>query len=191
MRRALEVLLSVLIAWERRMKSIRKIVNMLHLVSVVAAMAFLVTLAVIITIHVMLRYVFNSGISWSEEIASKVLIPAFVFLGMAVGVEENLHININVLPRRMPALVDNSLAILKHLCTIFIGVVLVYYGIYLVKFQNQFGVVLPATQWPSSMQYIIMPAAGALIIFISILNILKMPRDVKYIDRIIGLSDEG
>ena len=105
--------------------------------------------------------------------------------------EENLHININVLPRRMPALVDNSLAILKHLCTIFIGVVLVYYGIYLVKFQNQFGVVLPATQWPSSMQYIIMPAAGALIIVISILNILKMPRDVKYIDRIIGLSDEG
>jgi TRAP-type C4-dicarboxylate transport system permease small subunit len=173
------------------MKSIRKIVNIIHLVSVVAAMAFLVTLVVIITVHVTLRYVFNSGISWSEEVASKILIPAFVFLGMAMGVEEDLHININVLPRKMPALVDNSLAILKYLCTIFIGVVLVYYGIYLVNFQNQFGVVLPATHWPSSLQYVILPAAGALIIFISILNILKMPRDEKYIDRIIGTEDEG
>jgi TRAP-type C4-dicarboxylate transport system permease small subunit len=173
------------------MKSLRKIINIVHLISVVVAMAFLVTLVVIITVHVMLRYVFNSGISWSEEVASKILIPAFVFLGMAMGVEEDLHININVLPRKMPALVDDSLAILKYLCTIFIGVVLVYYGIYLVNFQNQFGVVLPATQWPSSLQYVIMPAAGAIIIFISILNILKMPRDEKYIDRIIGSEDEG
>ena len=173
------------------MNSIRKIVNILHLVSVVVAMAFLVTLVVIITVHVTLRYVFNSGISWSEEVASKILIPAFVFLGMAMGVEEDLHININVLPRKMPTLVDNSLSILKYLCMIFIGVVLVYYGIYLVNFQNQFGVVLPATQWPSSLQYVILPAAGALIIFISILNILKMPRDEKYIDRIIGTEGEG
>ena len=173
------------------MNSIRKIVNILHLVSVVVAMAFLVTLVVIITVHVTLRYVFNSGISWSEEVASKILIPAFVFLGMAMGVEEDLHININVLPRKMPALVDNSLSVLKYLCMIFIGVVLVYYGIYLVNFQNQFGVVLPATQWPSSLQYVILPAAGALIIFISILNILKMPRDEKYIDRIIGTEGEG
>jgi TRAP-type C4-dicarboxylate transport system permease small subunit len=173
------------------MKNMRKIINTVHLITVVVAMAFLITLVVIITIHVMLRYVFNSGISWSEEVASKILIPAFVFLGMAMGVEEDLHININVLPRKMPALVDNSLAILKYLCTIFIGVVLVYYGIYLVNFQNQFGVVLPATEWPSSLQFIILPVAGGLIILISILNILKMPRDEKYIDRIIGREEEG
>jgi TRAP-type C4-dicarboxylate transport system permease small subunit len=173
------------------MKNMRKIINTVHLITVVVAMAFLITLVVIITIHVILRYVFNSGISWSEEVASKILIPAFVFLGMAMGVEEDLHININVLPRKMPALVDNSLAILKYLCTIFIGVVLVYYGIYLVNFQNQFGVVLPATEWPSSLQFIILPVAGGLIILISILNILKMPRDEKYIDRIIGREEEG
>jgi TRAP-type C4-dicarboxylate transport system permease small subunit len=173
------------------MKSIRKIINTVHLVSVVAAMAFLVTLVVVISVHVMLRYVFNSGISWSEEVASKILIPAFVFLGMAMGVEEDLHININVLPRKMPPLLDNSLSNLKYLCTIFIGVVLVYYGIYLVNFQNQFGVILPATQWPSSLQYIILPVAGGLIIFISVLNILRIPRDEKYIDRIIGSEEEG
>ena len=173
------------------MKSIRKIINIAHLVSVAAALVFLVTLVVIIFVHVILRYVFNSGISWSEEVASRILIPAFVFLGMAMGVEEDLHININILPRKMPPLLNNSLSNLKHLCTIFIGAVLVYYGIYLVSFQNQFGVVLPATQWPSSLQFIVLPAAGGLIIFISILNILRMPRDEKYIDRIIGIKDEG
>jgi TRAP-type C4-dicarboxylate transport system permease small subunit len=189
-RRAPEVLLRFLQRGEGTMKSIRKIINIAHLVSVVAAMAFLITLVVIIFVHVVLRYVFNSGISWSEEVASRILIPAFVFLGMAMGVEEDLHININILPRKMPSLLDNSLTNLKYLCTIFIGVVLVYYGVYLVNFQNQFGVVLPATQWPSSLQFIILPVAGGLIIFISILNILKIPRDEKYIDRIIGLKDE-
>ena len=173
------------------MKSMRKIINTVHLITVVVAVAFLITLVVIITVHVMLRYVFKSGINWSEEVASKILMPAFVFLGMAMGVEEGLHININVLPRKLPPLIDNMLTNLKHVCTILIGVVLVYYGIYLVKFQNQFGVVLPATEWPSSLQFIILPVAGGLIILISILNILKMPRDEKYIDRIIGREEEG
>lgn len=173
------------------MKGIRRALNIAHLVSVFAAMAFLVALVVIISIHVVLRYVFISGISWSAEVASKVLMPAFVFLGMAVGVEEELHININVLPRKLPPLVDTALGSLKYLCTIFIGGVLVYYGIYLVNFQNQFGVVLPATEWPSSLQYVILPAAGALIIFISLLFIFKIPKDEKYIDRIIGTKDEG
>lgn len=173
------------------MKSMRKIINAIHLVTVVAAMTFLITLVVIITVHVMLRYVFRSGINWSEEVASRILMPAFVFLGMAVGVEEGLHININVLPRKLPPLMNSMLTNLKYLCMILIGVVLVYYGIYLVNFQNQFGVVLPATEWPSSLQFIILPIAGGLIILISILNILKMPRDEKYINRIIGREEEG
>ncbi len=173
------------------MKGIRRALNIAHLVSVFAAMAFLVALVVIIFIHVFLRYVFISGISWSAEVASKVLIPAFVFLGMAVGVEEDLHININILPRKMPPLLDTSLNTLKYLCNIFIGGVLVYYGIYLVSFQNKFDVILPATEWPSSLQYIILPVAGALIIFISLLYIFKIPKDEKYIDRIIGTKDEG
>lgn len=173
------------------MKGIKRALNIAHLASVFAAMAFLLALVVIISVHVVLRYVFNSGISWSEEVASKVLIPAFVFLGMAVGVEEELHININVLPRRLPPLVDTTLACLKYLCYIFIGGVLVYFGIYLVGVQNEFDVILPATQWPSSLQYISLPVAGALIIFISFLYIFKIPKDQKYIDRIIGTKDEG
>ena len=36
-----------------------------------------------------------------------------------------------------------------------------------------------------------LPVAGALIIFISLLYILKIPKDEKYIDRIIGTKDEG
>ena len=179
----------LLLLMEGKMKRIRRALNIAHLVSVFAAMVFLVALVVIIFVHVVLRYVFNSGISWSEEVASRVLIPAFVFLGMAVGVEEDLHININVLPRRLPPLVNTALGSLKYLCNIFIGGVLIYFGIYLVGVQNKFDVILPATQWPSSLQYIVLPVAGALIIFISLLYIFKVPKDEKYIDRIIGSNN--
>jgi len=173
------------------MKRIKRALNIAHLASVFAAMVFLVALVVIIFVHVVLRYVFNSGISWSEEVASRILIPAFVFLGMAVGVEEDLHININVLPRRLPPLINRSLTNLKYLCNIFIGGALVYFGIYLVGVQNKFDVILPATRWPSSLQYIVLPVAGALIIFISVLYIFRVPKDEKYIDRIIGTDNGG
>ncbi len=166
------------------MKKIQNILNVVHFVVVSVSMIFMACLVLIIFIHVILRYVFNSGLSWSAEVASSVLIPAFVFLGMAVGVEEDLHININVFPKKIPKWFDTGMTKLKYICYLIIGVILVIFGIILFDFTSKS--ILPATQWPASLQYIIMPVAGLLIVIISVLYLFNMARSEKLISKILN-----
>jgi TRAP-type C4-dicarboxylate transport system permease small subunit len=169
------------------MKKIQKILNVVHLVVVFSSMIFMACLVIIIFVHVILRYGFNSGLSWSEEVASRVLIPTFVFLGMAIGIEEDLHININVIPKKIPKWFDTGLKKLKHICNLIIGVILVIFGIILFDFTSKS--ILPATEWPASLQYIVMPVAGLLIIAISVLYLFNIPRDEKLVNKILNITN--
>ena len=147
------------------MEVLKKLLKLLHLITVLISLFFMVILVLIIFIHVVLRYVFNSGLSWSEEVASFILVPAFVFLGMALGVDEKIHININILTKKIPKWLDKFLSKLKYILYILISCVMVFYGSRLVIFTSRS--ILPATEWPASLQYIIMPISGILIIIIS------------------------
>jgi TRAP-type C4-dicarboxylate transport system permease small subunit len=48
------------------------------------------------------RYVFNDSASWTEEIARYLLIGT-VFVGAAIGVAKNNHIQVDLLYRYLPA----------------------------------------------------------------------------------------
>ena len=147
-------------------------------VSVIIAMLCLVILVVIIIINVFLRFVFNSGLIGAEEVASFILTPAFSFIGMALGSAKDLHIDINVLPRKLPAWFKRALDFIKWTVTLIIGIILVYFGIAL----NQIMAlsVLPVTLLPALLQYIIMPVSGALLIIISVLVLISLVFKGKY-----------
>ena len=57
------------------------------------AMIFLVTMIVIVSTTVFTRYVFNFTLRWSDEVALLMMIW-FGFIGMALGVKENIHLSI-------------------------------------------------------------------------------------------------
>src|SRR4030042_869826 len=82
------------------------------------------------SINVVLRYVFSSGISWVEEISKDVLMTAFTFLSMAIGVKLDSHINVDLFPKGTPQWVTTVLLKLKYLVLTVIGFVLFYYGIF-------------------------------------------------------------
>jgi TRAP-type C4-dicarboxylate transport system permease small subunit len=128
-----------------------------------------------------MRYFFNSGISWMEEISKDVLMPAFTFLSMAIGVRLDLHINVNVLPKRAPHVISAGLTKLKHLILAVIGFVLLYYGILLILGIKASIATLPML--PASLQFIAIPLAGFLIAFDSIMSLLGMQKDEAYLDR--------
>ena len=56
------------------------------------------------------RYVFNDSASWTEEIARYLLIGT-VFVGAAIGVAKNNHIQVDILYRYLPAPAARALAI--------------------------------------------------------------------------------
>lgn len=160
---------------------LKDVLNRIHLVSAFLACLCLALQLVIISINVVLRYGFNSGISWMEEISKDVLMTAFTFLSMAIGVKLDLHINVNLIPKRAPQWLTGGLAKLKYLILAVIGFVFLYYGILLIMGIKARIASIPIL--PASLQFIMMPLAGVLILCDSIMNLLGIEKDNDYLDR--------
>ncbi len=135
--------------------------DFLYRVALIIAQVTLVSMVLIIGINVFMRYVLNSGLKWGEEI-SLILIIWFSFIAMALGVRKNLHISIHLL-RNPPPVLDKILNILKSLVTIFVGVVMFWYGNIIIDFMSRS--ILPATQLPSWVFYAVLPLSSILIIY--------------------------
>ena len=145
------------------------LMNRIHLGSIYFAMMLLVGMAIVIIINVFMRYVLNSGLRWGEEVA-KLLMVWFTFIAMAVGVKQGLHISLHLLPKKLPLNIDKILVVLKDFITLIIGGVFLIYGIKLVQFTSRS--IMPATEWPSSILYLILPIASVLIISEALMDIL-------------------
>ena len=158
-----------------------KILNVIHLVSAILASIFLAFQVVIISTNVIMRYFFASGISWMEEISSNVLMTAFTFLSMAIGVKLDSHINVNLFPRGTPSWVTTLLLKLKHLLLSVIGFVLCYYGVLLIMGIK--GSIASVPSLPASLQFIMIPLAGFLILCDSVMSLLSVEKDDQYLDR--------
>ncbi len=151
--------------------NIVKTVNRIHLAAVYSAMAFLVGMAIITIINVFMRYVMNTGIRWAEEVA-KLFMAWFTFIAMAIGVKQGLHISLHLLPRKLPSWIDRALILLKDLTTLTIAVVFFIYGIKLVGFTRTS--IMPATEWPSFILYLILPIASVLIAMEVLMDIFQI-----------------
>ncbi|MGB4572470.1 MAG: TRAP transporter small permease [Rectinemataceae bacterium] len=162
-------------------------VNIVHIALVQIAKFFIVAMVLIIAANVFLRYVFNSGILWSEEVALTLCVW-FVFISMGLGVKQKLNITINLLPReRIPSWLNKALDLFMELVVIFVGMTMIIYGSSLVKFTMTS--IMPATRWPAGILYVVVPFAGVTIVLEAILHILKWDTYDKSIDDF--LSGEG
>ncbi len=146
-------------------QKLAKIVDKAFLAAIALAQFLLVCMVVIVFANVVLRYVFNSGIKWSEEVVL-VIIIWFTFIAMALGVQERLHININVLPKKLPQGFHVALYALRQVIQTVLSCVMFYYGILLTI--NGARSFLPATNIPNSINYLVVPIAGFFIFIFSL-----------------------
>jgi len=168
-------------------KKISRVVDFIQIAGVYVSMLFLVAMTIIISVNVVLRYGFNSGLQWAEEIA-KVLVVWFTFLALALGVKQNLHISIQVLPRSLPRWVNRILDILKDSVILIVGVIMIIYGWDLVQFSSRS--IMPATGLPGSFLYIVMPIAGVIIVIESLMDLFQVHSSLENFDTLMGKGDE-
>lgn len=133
------------------------------------AICLLAFLIVNVFAGVIMRYITGKMFPWSEEV-SLLCLTWFCFMGIAIGFRENLHLGMDMLD----SLFSPKVLFIWDKA---IDVVVLAYGSYLVYFGWQFtkqmsGSVLPVTQWPNMIQYIVMPITGVLVIVYSILRLL-------------------
>jgi len=139
------------------MKGFKKYLDKTFNVALILAMVLLVAMVVIVFLNVVLRYGFNSGIRWSEEV-SLVIVIWFTFIAMALGVKENLHISITLLPKKLPRIINDMLNFIKYVLEMSIGGILFYYGIKLTM--NGARSKLPATGLSNAINYLVVPIAA-------------------------------
>ena len=139
------------------MKGFKKYLDKTFNVALILAMVLLVAMVVIVFLNVVFRYGFNSGIRWSEEV-SLVIVIWFTFIAMALGVKENLHISITLLPKKLPRVINDTLNFIKYVIEMGIGSIMFYYGIKLTM--NGARSKLPATGISNAINYLVVPIAA-------------------------------
>lgn len=68
--------------------------------------------------NVILRYVFNTGLPWGEEIA-RLMFVWMIFLGAILALRRNAHIGVEVLQAKLPAGARRACAVVSHLLVLY------------------------------------------------------------------------
>jgi TRAP-type C4-dicarboxylate transport system permease small subunit len=151
-------------------KGIVAVFNLIHIGMVYVAKFMMVAMVLITFANVVLRYGFNSGIIWSEEV-SLLLAVWFIFIAMSLGVKQQLHINITVIPNGLLApWMRKFIVLLRSLVELSVGYVMLVDGGKLVGITMKS--IMPATQWPAGLLYMILPVSAVIMIYESFMDII-------------------
>lgn len=154
-----------------------------HRVMLYVADVSLILMIAIVTLTVVLRYCFNTGLSWAEEVP-RLLVTLFAFLACAMGVRDHMHVSVNVVYNLFPkgGRMRRFMEILTDVCILICGLFMLYYGAQ--RTIKLFGMTgeLPITGWNTAWQYLPVPLAGFVMSMDSIFfltGVLK-PDDLLY-----------
>ncbi len=162
------------------LKAIVRFFNLVHIGAVYFAKFLIVLMVVIVFANVTLRYGFNSGLIWSEEVAL-LLAVWFIFIAMALGVKQGLHISIELYAAaKLPRWFDKLLVLLRDLVRLMVGFAMLRYGWDLVGFTMKS--IMPATKWPAGLLYAVLPVSAVLIIYESFTDLLGIDTNDAAVD---------
>lgn len=126
---------------------------------------FVATLMMIITVltfyQVVLRYLFNSAPSWSEEMVRFLFIWSS-FVAAAIGVREGIHIGIDVFVNLLPRRIARLIEIVVSLVIMLFGAYMIHYGWLVTRMTHSQP--SPALGLPMSWVYLSIPVMGVLLI---------------------------
>ncbi len=125
---------------------------------------YLLLLALVVTtsLQVFTRYILNSPLTWTEEVA-RMLFTWLIFLGSAFIVKHSSHIVIDVLTNALPAAPRRWLLLVSHLVTLTVLGLLAVKGIQLLVITGQSS--SPALDIPWVYVYAAFPV-GMLLMFV-------------------------
>ena len=149
------------------MKKVIGFYNSLEAHLLVISLAFTTLL---IFVQVVMRYVFNNSLSWSEELARYLFIYD-VMIGAAIAIRRNSHLQIDILINLMKPKVRTILTIIATLAGMVFMVFLLSYSITLV--QTGARTMSAGLGIPMSIPYSCMPVGIVLMLLTSIEVLFK------------------
>lgn len=102
----------------------------------VCLVSMFVLMVAAIFLQVIMRFVFNNSLTWSEELG-KFIFVWISWLGISIAERKNEHIKITLVTDRMSPKWRTVCEIVASICVLLILGVIVYYGVELVQFQQR------------------------------------------------------
>lgn len=171
---------------------LRKIDRAIHKVLLIIADISLVAMVLILTYTVVLRYVFNTGLAWAEEVP-RLLVTVFVFLACGMGVRDHVHMTVNIIYNRFEkdGRWRHIFELFGDLCVLLCGLFMFLAGGQRVLRMLSLPGVLPMTGLPNWVQYVAVPIGGFVIVFDSLLFLFGVlgQHDTLYADQDIDYQD--
>jgi TRAP-type C4-dicarboxylate transport system permease small subunit len=140
---------------------ITRVIDFLHATVETVSVILLFIMIVVTVYQVVMRGVFRSPTSWSEEVALLLMIW-FGYLGMVLGIRENVHISVEFFFDLLPEWMQFILDIVNNVLLAVFSYFMLVEGMRLMQVSRAQR--FPATRLNRSWMYAVMLVAGALMI---------------------------
>lgn len=129
-----------------------------------------------IFLQVIMRYVFNDSLFWSEELG-RFLFEWLTWIGMSLGAKKGEHIKITMLQDKFSYKKAQVLDIISSIIVIGICAITIYYGIFMSVFWA--GSKYPCLQISLAWGYIAIPIGCSLMVIRSLVDIKRAFKNIK------------
>lgn len=109
----------------------KKLINFLNKLEEITLVSMFCVMVLIIFVQVVMRYVFNNSLSWSEELG-KFIFVWISWVGISIGARKNEHIKITMLTDKLSPKMSHIINIVSEMVVMSICFVTVFYGISLI-----------------------------------------------------------
>ena len=171
-----------------------KLDRIFHKLMLLLSQLALVAMIIILTMTVVMRYCFNTGISWAEEVP-RLLILVFAFAACAAGVRDHMHVSVTAVYNRyaIGSKMRKFMDFLVDLSALLCGLFMLISGANRTAKLFALTGVLPITGISVAWQYLPIPVAGAVMVFDAALFLLGIldPDDLIYSEKEIDFTDEA
>ena len=128
------------------------------------------SMALLVAVQVFCRYILNSSLFWSEELARYMLVW-LSFFGATVAYYRNLHPGVDTITSRLSASKQRISRLMVHIITMALGVIMLISGTQFAWFIRM--QVSPALSIPKWIILIVIPLSGVLFFVYALLFFLK------------------
>ena len=175
-------------------KALIAVNHALHKIMLLIAQISILAMIVIVTLTVILRYCFNTGLSWAEEVP-RLLVTVFAFMSCAIGVRDHMHVAVDAIYNRFPkgGKARKTMEILADVCVLLCGLFMLVSGYQRTAKLFSLPGVMPITGISVAWQYLPIPVAGFIMVFDSILFLTGVlsKDDLLYSEAEIDFTDEA
>ena len=130
----------------------------------------MVLILLLVIVQVAMRYLFNSPLTWSEELAVFVMIW-LTFIGSLICMRDKEHIEVTILVDHLPRPLQRIVVAFSRLASVFFLLVVAYYGFELVM--ENMTVTSPANKISMGLVYTIIPLSSLGMVFYVVKAIAK------------------